>query len=96
MSDTSPFYSRANEFIQLANQHNSDPEVKTGEISASFMYALSRYNAWLGSTGFANQDEMKAKKAEMSEYFIEEYRKMLDANLDDYIENFDAYRQSQK
>ncbi|QIZ77695.1 DUF3144 domain-containing protein [Ferrimonas lipolytica] len=90
------FYERANEFIHVANKHNQDPEIKTGEISASFMYALSRYNAWFGSTGFANVDQMKEKKEEMMEYYLAEYRKMLDANMEDYINNFDLYRKTQK
>lgn len=96
MSDTNPFYERANKFINVANDFNKDPEVKTGEVSASFMYALSRYNAWFGSTGFKAKEDMEAKKAEMVKYYVEEYTKMLEANLDDYIENFDHYRSTQK
>ncbi|PMG77418.1 hypothetical protein BCU84_10680 [Shewanella sp. 10N.286.51.B7] len=99
MSDSVPnkaFYDRANQFINVANEHNQDPEIKTGEISASFMYSLSRYNAWFGSTGFESAEQMQQKKADMMEYYVEEYRKMLEGNMDDYIANFDQYRKTQK
>ncbi len=97
MSDSSKaFFERANAMIQLANQQNQDKEVKTGEVSASFMYALARYNAWFGSTSFESQEQMQAKKQEMLDYYVAEYRKNLENNLDDYIEHFDHYRSTQK
>ena len=90
------FFDRANAIIQVANDHNQDPEIKTGEISASFMYALTRYNAWFGSTGFKTAEQMQLKKAEMMKYYVDEYTKMLEGNMDDYIANFDEYRRTQK
>ncbi|ADN76674.1 conserved hypothetical protein [Ferrimonas balearica DSM 9799] len=97
MSDSNnAFFNRANDLIQLANKQNQDKEVKTGEVSASFMYALARYNAWFGSTSFQSQEQMQSKKQEMLDYYVEEYKKMLENNLDDYIEHFDHYRSTQK
>ncbi|WP_076541957.1 DUF3144 domain-containing protein [Shewanella sp. UCD-KL21] len=99
MFDSKPdnaFFDRASDFIKLANDHNQDPQVKTGEVSASFMYALSRYNAWFSSTGFENEEQMQQKKAEMVAYYVEEYRKLLEGNMEDYIKNFDHYRKTQK
>jgi hypothetical protein len=90
------FYERATAMIKLANQQNQDPTIKTGEISASFMWAVARYNAWFGSTSFETKEQMQAKKQEMLDYYMERYKEMLDANLDDYIENFDHYRSTQK
>ncbi|AZQ11919.1 DUF3144 domain-containing protein [Shewanella khirikhana] len=90
------FYDRATAMIKLANQQNQDPTIKTGEISASFMWAVARYNAWFGSTSFETKEQMQAKKQEMLDYYMERYKEMLDANLDDYIENFDHYRSTQK
>ncbi|MEO0869470.1 MAG: DUF3144 domain-containing protein [Cyanobacteria bacterium J06642_11] len=36
---------------------------------------------------------MAGSKQETMEYFVTEYRKMLEENLDDYIENFNQYMQ---
>jgi len=38
-----------------------------------------------------NAQDMAASKQETLEYFVNEYRKMLEENLDDYIEHFDKY-----
>lgn len=97
MSDTDKaFFQRASELIELANKQNQNTEVQTGEVSASFMYALARYNAWFGSTGFAIKEQMQSKKQEMMDYYMERYKEMLEGSMDDYIENFDHYRATQK
>lgn len=86
------FFDRANAHINLANeQMKAGDNLDPGEISASFMWAEARFNAWLASTGSKTGEEMAGKKEKMVEYFVEEYRKMLNANLDDYIKNFDKY-----
>ncbi len=36
---------------------------------------------------------MAEAKQETIDYFVNEYRKMLDENLQDYIDNFDEYMQ---
>ncbi|MGL4834551.1 DUF3144 domain-containing protein [Shewanella sp.] len=97
MSDNQKaFYDRASELIKLANQQNQNTEIQTGEVSASFMWALARYNAWFGSTSFETKEQMQSKKQEMMDYYLARYKEMIDANLDDYIENFDHYRATQK
>ena len=35
--------------------------------------------------------QMREAREETIEYFTTEYRKMLEENLDDYIQNFDRY-----
>ncbi|MGL4614514.1 MAG: DUF3144 domain-containing protein [Shewanella sp.] len=97
MSDNQKaFYDRASELIKLANQQNQNTEIQTGEVSASFMWALARYNAWFGSTSFETKEQMQSKKQEMMDYYLARYKEMIDANLEDYIENFDHYRATQK
>lgn len=97
MSDTEQaFYDRATEMIKLANKQNQNTEIKTGEVSASFMYAVARYNAWFGSTSFETKEQMQSKKQEMMDYYLERYKEMLEGNLNDYIEHFDHYRNTQK
>jgi hypothetical protein len=36
---------------------------------------------------------MKAKREETLEYFVEQYKSMLEENLDDYINNYAKYMQ---
>lgn len=85
------FYERADAHIDLANEQLAD--AGRGRVSASLMYAAARFNAWISACGFATGSEMRAAKQETIEYFVRQYRAILDENLDEYIEDFDSYPQ---
>lgn len=87
------FYDRADAHIHLSNSQVTD-EITRGKVSSSFMYGAARYNAWVSACGWENAKEMNEAKEETIEYFSTEFRKMLEENLDDYIENFDTYMQA--
>ena len=91
MNDTNEkFFGRADEHILLSNkqiEEGADSQI----VNASFMYSVTRFNAWLSATGFTNPEEMKSKRDESIDFFVEQYRKMLVENIDDYIEHFDSY-----
>ena len=84
------FYKRADEHIKLSNEQLSK-DIPLGKVSSSMMYSTARFSSWMNAYRFNNGDEMREQKKETIEYFVEEYRKMLIENLDDYIENFDSY-----
>lgn len=86
------FYERADAHIQLSNAQISGYVAK-GKVSASMMYATARFNSWVSACGWNSAEEMAAAKEETIEYFLTEYRKMLDENMDDYINNFQSYKQ---
>lgn len=83
------FYNRADAVIHLANDQLSG--ISRGKVSASCMFATARFNAWITACGHGSAGDMAAAKEETLEYFTRQYRAMLEENLDDYIENFDAY-----
>ena len=84
------FYERADAHIHLSNDQITE-EVGRGKVSSSTMYSTARFNAWVSACSCDNREEMISDKEEMIEYFVSEYRKMLNENLDDYIENFNDY-----
>ncbi|QSX34827.1 DUF3144 domain-containing protein [Shewanella avicenniae] len=84
------FYNRADAHIHLSNDQISE-KIGKGKVSASNMYATARFNAWVSACGWHSGKEMAAAKEETLEYFVSEYRKMLEENLDDYIHNFESY-----
>ncbi|MGG6261278.1 DUF3144 domain-containing protein [Stutzerimonas stutzeri] len=86
------FYERADAHIHLSNDQISGYAAK-GKVSASMMYATARFNSWVSACGWNSAEEMAAAKEETIEYFLTEYRKMLDENMDDYINNFQSYKQ---
>lgn len=83
------FYNRADAIIELANTHISDSS--RGKASASLMYANSRFAAWVSACGCRNAEELAAAKQQAVDYFVEEFRLMMEENLTDYIENFSLY-----
>ena len=83
------FYERADAHIDLSNDQLKD--IDRGKVSASMMYAVARFNAWITACGYSTSAEMSSGREETIEYFSREYRKMLEENLDDYIANFDRY-----
>ncbi len=87
------FYARADAHIFLSNNQVTGV-VKPGEVSASFMYSVARFNAWISARGFNSSAEMQQSKQKMIDYFVTEYRQMLDENIDDYINNFDSHMQA--
>jgi len=86
------FYERADAHIHLSNGQITE-EIGKGKVSASNMYATARFNAWVSACGWNSGQEMAEAKQETLEYFVREFRKMLEENLDDYIENFESYMQ---
>ena len=83
------FYGRADAHIHLANNHLTD--TARGKVSASMMYAASRFNAWVSATEFQSGPQMAEKRDEIIEYFVTQYKAMLEENLDNYIAQFDEY-----
>jgi hypothetical protein len=83
------FFERADAYIDVANQQAA--EVNRGKVSASMMFATARFNAWVSASGTESGEDLAAVKQEALDYFLAEYRKMLEENLDEYIEHFDKY-----
>lgn len=83
------FFTRADQHIDLSNKHLED--TAPGKVSASMMYATARFNIWLSAVEFGSAEELGKEKQSTIDYFVDEYRKMLEDNMDDYIGNFDSY-----
>lgn len=88
------FYNRADEHIDVSNSQLKD--IGSGKVSASMMYATARFNSWISACGFESANDMLELRNTNIEYFVTEYRKMLEENMDDYIANFEDYMRSAK
>ncbi len=96
MSDSDDaFFNRVDSLVDFANNQVSS-NADQGDISSSFMYALSRYNAYVSATSFKNKADMKNNKKDIIKYFVDEYKKDLEENIDDYIANFNEYMNIQR
>jgi len=86
------FFERADAHIHLSNAQIAD--FNPGKVSASMMYATARFNAYVSWIGFGAADDMAKARSETLRFFVEQYQIMLEENLDDYIANFDKYKQT--
>ncbi len=84
------FYKRADEHIRLSNNQVSK-EVGRGMVSASFLYSAARFNAYVSASSFKSSKEFIEAKEVTMKYFMDEYKNMLEENMDDYILNFSKY-----
>lgn len=94
MSDDSPdeeFWEIADSFIHLANQHLE--RAGRGKVSAAFLYAVARFNAFLVAAEADSPEEMANDKSPALAYFTQQYKKILRENLDDNIKNFERYKE---
>ena len=84
------FYKRVDTLIGLANGYVK-ANVHPAFVNNSFMFAAARFNAWVAAAGYQNSEEMAKEKEEILNFFVNQYRLMLNENLDNYIENYDAF-----
>ncbi len=83
------FWKRADKFIDTANKLSVDTAI--GPVSSSLLYAAARFNAFIVYSNAENAEQMKQDKDAAVEYFSDQYKNMLEENLDDHIQNFEQY-----
>lgn len=90
MENKEAFVQRADAHIFLANdQLNQEENVTQGEVSASFLFGAARFNAWVAACEFESAEVMKEQKEKVMEYFVNEYKQMLEQHIESHIEAFD-------
>ena len=72
----------ADKFIGLANEFTKTQSKE--RVSAAIMFAAARYNAFEASS---KSKDLKKDKNNALGWYSSEYKRMLDANFDDLIEN---------
>lgn len=83
------FWELADSFIQLANTHLN--EVKPSKISASALFAASRFNAFVITASASSKEQLIAEKEAAIAYFLEQYESMLRENLDEHVARYDQH-----
>lgn len=83
------FWKRSNALINLANDQCDT--TNPNEVAASTLYAAARFNAFIVAQSTGNAQNMALEKERALEYFTDQFRKMMEDNLDDFTRNFDQY-----
>ncbi|MCB1916931.1 MAG: DUF3144 domain-containing protein [Rhodocyclaceae bacterium] len=79
MSGYQPLFTAADQFIALANELAQQD--RSGTVGAALRYAAARYSAFEASTGNA---DLSVVRAQTVAAVVEDFRKMLEHNVDDY------------
>lgn len=83
------FWERANAIINLANSQCD--KAHRSEVSASSLYAVARFNAFIVAVDSGGAQNLQANKDQALEYFVDQFRKMMTVNIDDFIDNYDKF-----
>jgi hypothetical protein len=83
------FFKRTDAFIKVANELSTEHDL--GKVSASMLYAAARFNAFIVASSAESKEEADRNKVEAIDYFTSQYRSMLLANMNDYIDKYDDY-----
>ncbi len=83
------FYEMADAFIALANKQSK--EVIQGKVSATFLYAAARFNTFLVASNSESKLAFESGIESSIEYFMVEYKKMLEEHFEDYKVNYETY-----
>ena len=83
------FWDMTDSFIQLANTHLN--EAKPSKVSASALFAASRFNAFVITAASESKEQFIAEKEAAIAYFLEQYEKMLRENLDEHLARYEQH-----
>jgi hypothetical protein len=83
------FWQRADEYIEVANSQSKSES--SGKVGSSFLYAAARFSAFDVASSSGSAEEMKTDKDEAISFYVEQFRKMITENMDEYIENYESY-----
>ena len=86
--DKQGFLKRADKHIFLANEQMTE-DTSPNEVSASFMFGLARFNAWFAAREYDSAEGLAAEKEQTVDYFVKEYKQMLEQHIDEHIRDFD-------
>jgi len=90
MSDTEQqFWDLVEELIGNANQKSATQDQAL--ISDAMLYAAARFNTYTAAASTAERKGFKEELADIKALLMEQFETMLDANLNDYLENYKIY-----
>jgi hypothetical protein len=89
------FLELADSFIRLANKQCADHDLSPGRVSAAFVYAAARFNAFLVASSMTSAEELQAEVPAATAYFTGEFERMVKEHLADHVTHFDRYCDSQ-
>ena len=82
----------ADTFIDVANRHCEGQDKNV--VNTAFMYAASRFSAFVAAASAASLDEFKSRQASAIDFFSDEFKTMLTKNLANYEKVFQQQQEN--
>ena len=78
---------------QLIEQVNiaTDEGLEPGEAHQALMYAAARYGAFVVAAASESKEEFAQDVDDAKKFYLDQFRRLLLDNFDDYQENFKSY-----
>jgi hypothetical protein len=83
------YWHRVDAVVNLSNEQCG--AVDPNEVGASTLFAAARFNAFILAKTTGSAANMTIERNEALDYYTGQFRKMMAANLEDFIQNFDKY-----
>ena len=84
--DNKKFIGMADSFIDVANEHCDKTEKSL--VNASFLYGSARFCAFVTASTAESKEKYEANIDDAVGYYAEEYKKMLQAHMEQYKSAF--------
>jgi len=81
------FRKLADRFIDTANRQTEDTEPSV--INSSFLFAASRFCSFVVASKAGSKERYEKLKPEAIDYYTDEFKKMLEQNLESYAAVFE-------
>ncbi|BFM06513.1 DUF3144 domain-containing protein [Halioxenophilus aromaticivorans] len=89
----SQLYDLVDALVELANQA-TDKALDPGEAHQAMMYATARYGAFIVAASSESKEDYEQDKLDARNFYMDQFRQLLNENFDDYLANFDQYLDS--
>lgn len=90
MSDTEQqFWDLVENLVENANHQAA--QQGPALVSDALLYAAARFNAYTSAINTAERREFKEELPDIKNLLMQQFEAMLDANLEDYLENYKIY-----
>ena len=83
------FWNLVEECLEAGNAKTA--ELDPGLVSDAMLYAAARFGAYTAAISTSERKEFKEELGGIKAALMEQYEVMLDANLEDYLENYKVY-----
>ncbi len=83
------FWDLVDKFIEYANEASQEKDL--GMVNAALINASARFSAFYLAISAESKKDLQADSEDSIRYLVDEFKKQLVLNVDDYVENYKLF-----